>query len=109
MGVRCPNIDFQGNEYYIDNGIVAYHITVGAYYKFGMQTREFYGQPVRKYFDTGFYVLSTRRPNYLIIEDSDVLHFILDFPLSSNNKLSLHRELKRCLGVDFTSDNLTII
>jgi hypothetical protein len=94
------NIDWQGNEYYLHNGIFCIHITdEKSKYRYGSDATSRY-QGERNHFEPGYYILSTRTPNYTIIDDPDVLHFILHFDLRA--KKSLHKELKRRMGVEFT-------
>lgn len=94
------NLDFFGNEYYLLNGIFCIHITKEAKYRFGQLTTERkLGE--RMEFPNGYYVLSTRLPNYILIDDPDILQFILHFDLRGGK--SLHDELKRRLGVDLTN------
>lgn len=102
LGREHKNLDFQGNEYYLLNGIICYHLSKPGFYKFGKTPRLYYGQNEREEFKEGWYVMSTRKPNYEIIEDPDILHFILHFDLFSGK--SIHRELKKRMGVEFSFD-----
>lgn len=93
----CGNRDRFNNEYYLVNGIYVIKITEDAKYKFGLHTVQRRQEEGVK-FDNGYYVMSTRHPNFYIIDDPDILHFIFHFDLTQ--KKSLHKELRRRLKVD---------
>ena len=109
------SFDHWGNEYYLANGVIVYHITHEGRYKFNIP-HSYHLQSDPVIFDPGYYVMSTKRPNYLIIDDPDILHFILNYDMnqcelkvSDGHKVmkpkSLHKELKRLLGIDLFEDS----
>lgn len=101
-GHGIKNIDEYGNEYYLQNAIYCIHILKEAKYKFGLDHSQ-RSDKDRITFPNGYYVLSTRQPNYTFIEDPDVLHFVFHFDLGSNR--SLHKELNRRMKVSFGKED----
>ena len=102
------NTDENGNEFYMCNGIKVVYVTAPSIYLWNQPVRTMHKMEKHR-FESGYYILSTRKENYSVIEDIDALRFILDFDLTQKRTVlsegqpikrhvSLHDALYKAIG-----------
>jgi len=72
-----PHIDEKGNECYLHHGIKVVCVKQPSQYKWGLEKED----KGRLMFPAGYYVLSVKKENYVLIEDEVSLIFLLGFDL----------------------------